>query len=201
MIHFLTRKYSASALLLLFILCLNLTEIEHAYATEQKAEIATELISMFQQDQAVRKNLITDNPSTIEKMLSTDHYNAERLNEIIQMIGWPSANKVGADASKAAFFIAQHAINNRPLMELALVNLERSFNSGEQSGKYFAMMYDRLKLLDGEPQKYGTQIIRNKNSCSVYLLLDKEKVNVYREEKGFQQDLDSYQKEVCERPE
>ncbi|MFZ6814333.1 DUF6624 domain-containing protein [Undibacterium sp. Rencai35W] len=201
MIHFLTSRCSAHALLLLFILCLNLTGTEQACATDQKAEITTELISLFQQDQAVRKNLIANNPSTIEKMLSTDHYNAERLNKIIRQIGWPSENKVGIEASKAAFFIAQHAINDRPLMELALVNLEHSFKSGEPSGKYFAMMYDRLKLLDGEPQKYGTQIIRNKNSCSVYLLLDKEKVSLYREEAGFQQDLDSYQKEVCERPE
>lgn len=154
---------------------------------------------MFKADQAVRQNLSLNDQEKMDEVLSTDRRNSKRLHEIILAIGWPTSSKVGAEASKGAFFIAQHAVHDLSLMELALLNIEASYKSGEVPGSYFAMIYDRVKMLHGEPQKYGTQVQKNNKSCGAYKLVDKDKVDIYRKEVGLLKDLKSYEAEVCHR--
>ncbi|WP_422941905.1 DUF6624 domain-containing protein [Undibacterium sp. TJN19] len=170
-----------------------------AFSSEKYGNFRDELISMFRDDQAVRNKFNKNDPNTLTDMTTIDVRNSSRLKEIIKAIGWPTEAKVGAEASKGAFFIAQHAARDLPLMELALSNIEESYKYGETSGVYYALIYDRVKMLHGESQKYGTQILRNSASCEAYKLEDADKVDVYRKEIGFKQSLKVYEAEICSR--
>ncbi|WP_188564755.1 DUF6624 domain-containing protein [Undibacterium terreum] len=167
------------------------------HAADSFATIRDELIAMGKQDQAVRINFNMDDPKMREAMGETDRYNRKRLNEIIEEIGWPTTAKVGMDASLGAFFIAQHAMDDRPLMDLAFTNIEAEFKAGKFPGKLYAMMYDRLKMFDGLPQKYGTQAQFIGSSCDIYKLEDPAKVEIYRTEVGLTENLPTYKAKMC----
>ncbi len=160
---------------------------------------AKELIAMHETDQMFRRTSRELDNESIQKMREIDAENSKKLKEIITAIGWPTEQKVGAEASKSAFFIAQHAIGDLSLMELSLKNMEISFRSGQTSGIYYAMIYDRLKMLHGDAQKYGTQIMRDGTKCYPYKIEDVGTVNLRRTEVGLTQNFESYVNEVCSR--
>lgn len=176
---------------------LLLISYDPLHAADPFAEIRDELIAMGKQDQAVRINFNMDDPKMREAMGETDRYNRKRLNEIIKEIGWPTTAKVGMDASLGAFFIAQHAMDDRPLMDLAFTNVEAEFKAGSFPGKLYAMMYDRLKMRDGLPQKYGTQVRFVGNSCDLFKLEDPAKVDIYRTEVGLTESIATYKTRMC----
>jgi hypothetical protein len=166
------------------------------FAADQYASVREELIQMGKEDQAVRqKTTFTANDR--EEMRVVDRKNSARLKEIIAEIGWPSESTVGKAASSSAFFIAQHAAHDRPLMDLAFTHIAAAYKAGTVPGAYYALMYDRLKMFDGEPQKYGTQIQSNEKSCGVYTLEDPAKVDLYRREVGLWESLESYKDKLC----
>ena len=78
------------------------------------------------------------------------------IKEIIEEIGWPTRSKVGAEASFAAWLLAQHADADRPFQEQAL-SLMRQFAATEVNPQNVAYLEDRICVARGMPQKYGTQ--------------------------------------------
>lgn len=169
------------------------------WALEDVSAYSEELIVMFKKDQDARKNFDRDDPRTIDNLIETDKNNLARLKEIIKAIGWPSVDKVGAKASEGAFFIAQHAVTDWPLMEFALIHVEADYRAGKSPGRNYALMYDRINMLHGKPQKYGTQIVNNRDGCSVYQLEDAGKADIFRQEVGLTPDLKTYEAKMCGR--
>ncbi|MES2070142.1 MAG: DUF6624 domain-containing protein [Pseudomonadota bacterium] len=166
------------------------------FSADMYAAAREELIQLRKEDQAIRqKGNLT--PADIIEMRAIDLRTSERLKEIIKQIGWPTTATVGKDASSAAFLIAQHAAHDRPLMDLAFSNIEAGYKAGTVPGVHYALMYDRLKMFDGLPQKYGTQIQSDAKSCEVYKLEDPAKVDTYRREVGLMMDLESYKNKLC----
>ncbi|GGC64222.1 hypothetical protein GCM10011396_08960 [Undibacterium terreum] len=169
------------------------------FAVEPYAAISAELIEMFDKEQKIRF-LSTDDPEVRKEMDAIDAHNTKRLNAIIKEIGWPTVDKVGKHASRGAFYISQHAYYDRPLMEFAFKNIEAEYKAGIFPGNLYAMMYDRLKTMDGKPQKYGTQIQTDHTGCFVVELENPEKVDIYRREVGIKMDLATYKEKVCAMP-
>ncbi|MFZ6643137.1 DUF6624 domain-containing protein [Undibacterium sp. TC4M20W] len=170
-----------------------------ALALEDVSAYSEELIAMFKKDQDARKNFDRDDPRSIDNLIETDKNNLARFKEIIKAIGWPSVDKVGAKASEGAFFIAQHAVTDWPLMEFALIHVEADYRAGKSTGNNYALMYDRINMLHGKPQKYGTQIVNNSDGCGVYQLEDAGKVDIYRQDVGLTPDLKTYEAKMCGR--
>lgn len=90
---------------------------------------------------------------------SIDIRNSEKLKEIISLIGWPSVSKVGGEASKYAWLIAQHAGHDIPFQKECLDQMYECAE-GDVSLKNIAYLFDRINTNEGKPQRYGTQLIK-----------------------------------------
>jgi hypothetical protein len=84
--------------------------------------------------------------------------NASRLTSILEEIGWPSEPLVGGEAAEAAWLIAQHAIGEPALQRSALQLLRKAAARGDVPAWQPAMLEDRIRMFEGRPQLYGTQV-------------------------------------------
>lgn len=68
---------------------------------------------------------------------------------------WFTFEEYGEEASRAAFYIIQHA--NVDLWRIYVPLLEPLVGTGQIADAQFALMYDRLAINEGRPQRYGSQ--------------------------------------------
>lgn len=83
--------------------------------------------------------------------------NAHRLNEIIDQYGFPSLEKVGKEASKAAWLVVQHAISLPSFMKKYRDMIMSTKDLGQHSREQLAYLSDRIAVYEERPQLYGTQ--------------------------------------------
>jgi hypothetical protein len=83
--------------------------------------------------------------------------NAERLNAIIDTIGWPSREVIGG-ACWAPLWILLHAIASPGVMRRGFGLLRAAERRGEVAPLNVALLEDRILTLEGKPQQYGTQV-------------------------------------------
>ncbi|WP_306352746.1 DUF6624 domain-containing protein [Flavobacterium sp. '19STA2R22 D10 B1'] len=141
-------------------------------------EIAKELIALAQYDLAVRERLYQEgklmdgyNP----EMEAVHIENATKLKNIIALIGWPTIDKVGVEASDSAWLIAQHSIGDPQFMKQCLSLMEA--NIEQINPQNIAYMHDRICCYQGRLQRYGTQYNKDGSFCPVE---DKDQVNANR---------------------
>ncbi len=84
--------------------------------------------------------------------------NARELELAIDDEGWPSAEEIGDDALEAAFRIAFHAISRPAFQRRCLTQMKAAANRGEIPARHPAMLEDRIRVLEGRQQIYGTQL-------------------------------------------
>lgn len=116
-------------------------------------------------------------------LLGIYNENSNKLDNIIERIGWPTVSKVGADAAKAAFVIAQHTPDlHKQKKYLSHINKEPA---GEVQSMFIAYLEDRMRVREGRSQVYGTQSYRNsKGEYVLHDLEDPSRVNELRESVG-----------------
>ena len=122
--------------------------------------IAAELAAMEAADRSLRAELASDGSlfnGYHPRMRELHERNADCLAQIIAQIGWPAPSIVGEDAARSAFLIVQHAISRPAFMRFCLQLLERAAQTGEVPQIEVAMLTDRMLILSGKPQIYGTQ--------------------------------------------
>lgn len=71
--------------------------------------------------------------------------------------GWFGRTAYGEDAARAAWLIAVHAVNDRRLMREAALRMAPLVATAEVQPAWYAGVVDRLAVLEGRPQTYGTQ--------------------------------------------
>jgi hypothetical protein len=138
----------------------RLARNEHRRLNRVNEAIAIEVIAMEAGDRGVRAELEKDNSLLSgynPRMREVHERNADRLTQVIAQIGWPSPSMVGEDAARAAFLIVQHAISRPAFMRSCLPLIERAAQRGELPRIEVAMLTDRILILSGKPQLYGTQ--------------------------------------------
>jgi hypothetical protein len=81
--------------------------------------------------------------------------NAARLRAIVAEIGWPTEARVGAEASEAAWLVLQHAIGEPALQRGMLPVLTEHAPRGDIPRWQAALLEDRVRSLEGQPQRYG----------------------------------------------
>lgn len=158
--------------------------------------IKTELEQIREADQAVRRNLNYLDSEQVEKMRAVDAVNRKRLKEIIAQIGWPSKELVGENASSGAFLVAQHAPDDLEFMKEVFSYIEADYRKQKASPSQYALMYDRIKMVEGKPQRFGTQFNINSSGCRPWKLEEPQKVDEYRSQMGLD-NLAVYAKKVC----
>lgn len=85
-----------------------------------------------------------------------DKANQQQLLAMLPAEGWFSISRYGRDGALAAFLIVQHS--DISLWRRFLPTIEAMARTGEAEGGFFALMYDRLALNEGRPQRYGSQM-------------------------------------------
>lgn len=138
------------------------------------SELAAELTRMADEDQRVRKSLppnasapsAFDWPRAME-MARIDVANTDRLREIVDEHGWPGRSLVGAEGAEHAWLLAQHASMQLDFQRRVLKLLAAAVADGEATPRQLAYLTDRVRMLEGKEQIYGTQYIRDENGHRV----------------------------------
>ena len=83
---------------------------------------------------------------------------ADRLKELLEEFGWPTAARVGQPAARAAWLVAQHADTQLDVQRLAVRLLGNAVASGQAGARELAHLQDRVAVNEGRHQVYGTQV-------------------------------------------
>jgi uncharacterized protein DUF6624 len=123
--------------------------------------IADELIAMAELDQKVADELAASGAlyeGYHPRMVVIHEANAVRLEAIMAQIGWPTERLVGKPAAQAAWLIAQHAISQPGFQRSCLKCLAEAAREHMVPLWQLAMLEDRIRVFEGRPQLYGTQL-------------------------------------------
>lgn len=115
-----------------------------------------------------------------EEMQRVHVENANALNRIVSVHGWPGISKVGVEGCQAAWLVAQHAICTPELQRRFLSVLAEAAGSGDAPQKQVALLTDRIRFNEGKPQVYGTVLDWNENGELGCELEDPEHVDERR---------------------
>ncbi|GGC66910.1 DUF6624 domain-containing protein [Undibacterium terreum] len=130
----------------------------------------------FQRDQAVREPIGRLHQQAYERgevvdpvlikqleqtMTDTDRLLQAELDDLVRRCGWPTTTEFGDKAPQYAAMLVQHAeleyqLRYFPLMKAAV-------DSNELPGRFLATLEDRIRMRQGLPQIYGTQIVGGKD--------------------------------------
>ncbi|MFI0262631.1 DUF6624 domain-containing protein [Streptomyces sp. NPDC017056] len=122
------------------------------------AAVAAALNMMVAADHQAARYANSEDPAEqlVWRRLTAQH--ADRLSEIMDAYGWPTAEVVGEDAARAAWLIAQHADRQLDVQRRALRLMEQAVADGAASPRDLAFLRDRTLVNEGREQIYGTQI-------------------------------------------
>lgn len=149
--------------------------------------IQSRLLAMRAHDEQVRGELATDG-SLFEgyrpKMEEVHRANAQELRSVIEEHGWPDEALAGPEGAEAAWLIAQHAIGEPDFMRYCRTLLDEASSLGRVPRWQFAYIDDRIRVFEGKPQCFGTQIDIRPEGVQVHELEDPSKVDTWRKEVG-----------------
>ena len=111
-----------------------------------------------------------------------DQANQTQLLAMIPAEGWFTISRYGRPAAEAAFLIVQHA--DIEFQRRFLPTLERLAAPGEVEGGDYALMFDRVAVREGRPQRYGSQFRCEGGRWAPYPLEDPAKVDARRAAAG-----------------
>ena len=134
-------------------------------------ELRAELERMREDDQAIREDAMqivqAHGPASpqyeelrIRGRAMQDRH-AARLIEIVEEHGWPGLSLVGEAAAGGAFLLLQHAELETQKKYLPL--LREATAAGEAKCADLPLLEDRVRMLDGEKQVYGSQLMRGED--------------------------------------
>ncbi|ARS37359.1 DUF6624 domain-containing protein [Pontibacter actiniarum] len=166
--------------------------LEAGYNKPLKAQLER----IYETDQAIRlkveptqKEFGNDSPemkALWEEMRQVDEQNKIEVVAILEKHGWPGKSLVGLQANAAAFLVIQHS--DKETMEKYLPLLREAAEKGEAAKGQVALMEDRVRMNNGQPQLYGSQLRMNKETgkYELYQIEDEANVNKRREEMGME---------------
>jgi len=131
-------------------------------------------------------------------VLAVDKANQATLLEMLPPEGWFYASRYGPEAANAAFLIVQHG--NPELWRRFVPVLGPLVAKGEVSGTAYALMFDRLALSEGRPQRYGSQMTCKAGKFVVDALEDPAHVEERRKAMGFTETLAEYAQRFASYP-
>ncbi len=80
--------------------------------------------------------------------------NSEKLEKIINAIGYPTIDKVGIEANEAAWLIIQHAISQPRFMKKCTELLSIEVSRKNADPKQMAYLMNRIAVFEGKPQLF-----------------------------------------------
>jgi tetratricopeptide (TPR) repeat protein len=119
------------------------------------------------------------------KQMIADSICLERVEAIIAEHGYPGRSLVGSQYD-VAFFVIQHAPHAAQEQYLPL--LTQAADAGELDKSSLALLIDRVRMGNDEPQLYGSQLRMNQETgqWELYDLADPAEVDMRRAEMGLE---------------
>lgn len=142
--------------------------------------LRSELLEMIDEDDRVRARLAADGSLFAgyhPEMEAVHRRNAARLREVVTRLGWPGRTLVGEDGAHAAWRILQHAIGEPDLLRATLPLLQVAAARDEASAAEVAMLEDRIRVSEGRPQRYGTQLDWNDDGTAMVPMVGVEEAD------------------------
>lgn len=135
-------------------------ELKTEKLSPERLRAVRDIEAMAVSDQLYRGRSATGelSPEEWKKQNAIDAANMKRLVEIVDAFGWPGVRFAGA-ASGTAFLVLQHADHASQRKYLPL--LREAVRRHDAIGSDLAMLEDRVRVADGKPQLYGTQLATN----------------------------------------
>jgi hypothetical protein len=135
----------------------------------------TEILSqVYISDQKIRRE------HSLIKNAKEDHRNQELVISIIEKCGMPTLQEVNQEQMNAIWLGLQHTESKYRIKYFPLI--EKAVKNGDLSKEQYALMKDRIRMDEGKPQIYGSQIENGK----LYDLENPETVNERRREMGLE---------------
>ncbi len=162
--------------------------------------IREELLKMYEKDQYVRIHGDFNQPSTSLGMAKVDLKHQKRLVKILDIIKTPSIKNIGLDGAEVVWIIAQHAGFNLSLMKQVQELMEKCTSKDVKNGYYRGIAYltDRINVMEGNNQVYGTQFWASPNGVpEPYPIVDFENIDERRKKFGLES-FNEYKKYVVE---
>ncbi|MGW7489976.1 DUF6624 domain-containing protein [Streptomyces sp. NPDC054786] len=151
------------------------------------AALAAELIRMAEADRETSPGANSESPEEQLAWRRLTARHSDRLDEIMDEYGWPTAELVGDDAARGAWLIAQHADRRVDVQRRALRLMEQAVEAGAASPRELAFLRDRTLVNEGRRQIYGTQIAGIKEGAPVpWPCEDPERMDALRIEVGIE---------------
>jgi len=110
--------------------------------------------------------------------------NASRLRQIIAVFGWPGTALVGDKGAQAAWRIALHAGSEPEFMRQCRDLIDAASQLGDVPRWQFAIIDDRIRVYEGQPQRYGTQLRHGAQGLEPHTLENDSRVNSMRMQVG-----------------
>ena len=145
------------------------------------------LLDMEARDQALRAELAASGAlyeGYHPRMEELHRANASRLRQIIAVFGWPGHALVGEHGARAAWRIAQHSIGEPGFMRQCRDMLDAASQKQDVPRWQFAMIDDRIRVYEGKPQRYGTQLRNGPEGLEPHPLENASRVNSMRMQAG-----------------
>jgi len=166
--------------------------------------LKVELDSVLVSDQRVRKeyedikNKYGVNSKEVKALLKEwkkiDSINCVKVTAIIDKYGWLGKDEVGRKGNSALFLVIQHS--DLRIQEKYLPIMRKAVKEGKAEAPSLALLEDRVLVLQGKRQMYGSQIgvDTTTNPVSYYIkpLQDPDNVDKRRAEMGMRQTLAEY---------
>jgi len=123
--------------------------------------LAQQMVSLEQEDRALIEDLYASgeipSPDYHPRVRALHRANAQRLGMVLDVHGWPGVTNVGEEACQAAWRIAMNAVFDLAFMERCCQELLQAVAHGQARGWQLAYLEDRIRVLSGQSQRYGTQ--------------------------------------------
>lgn len=164
----------------------------HLKNKKEYGELSDFLQQIIKEDQKVREGLrdlergSPEFEKAIALMNETDSINILIIDSVLKQYGWLSPLQVGQRASAAPFFVIQHS--DIKYQEAYYPMMLAAVQRGELEASRFAMLVDRIRVRNGLPQLYGTQLSwdRENNKWKFDEILDAEHVDEHRASVGLE---------------
>lgn len=131
-----------------------------------RKDIPEIIIRLQNADLELREKLISEGKlgeGYNKEMENLHNQNAEVLNQIIDIIGFPTVEKVGNHPAYSAWLVIQHSIGKPEFMKRCAELLEIEVKKKTADARNLAYLKDRIATFENKPQLYGTQFDWDEN--------------------------------------
>jgi len=145
------------------------------------------LLDMEARDRVLRAELIASgelNSGFHPRLEELHRANASRLRQIIAVFGWPGFALVGEKGAQAAWRIALHSGAEPEFMRQCRDLIDAASQLGDVARWQFAIIDDRVRVYEGRPQRYGTQLRHGPQGLEPHPLENDSRINSMRMQVG-----------------